>query len=422
VTQSRDSKHESNEPAQGLPPARGIFGRVRSLDTNVRSLGLVSFFADFSTEMIYPLIPLFITSVLGAPAAVLGLIEGIAEATANVTRYPLGQWSDFTGRRRVFASAGYGLAAVGKLVLAVALVWPVALVGRFVDRLGKGIRTAPRDALIAASTPPEQRGVAFGLHRTLDTLGAVVGPLIALLFVELSVSYRTIFAIAVAPGVISVAVIALFVREHRQTPHKAAFRLKLPASPAFRWLLASSLLFSAGNSSDAFILLKARAVFHSPDLKTVTAGVILLYVLYNATYATVSLPAGDLSDRVGQLPLVLSGYVVFAAVYAGFALAGSLTPLIVLFAAYGVYIAATEGTSKALISRVTPKAEHAASMGLYYTASGLASLAASVIGGALWSAIGPWATFTYGAACALLAAVVLAVAHGKAVEAIEGSP
>jgi MFS family permease len=403
-----------SEHTQGGPP-RSSWGRVRLLDRNVLSLGLVSFFADFSTEMIYPLFPLFITGVLGAPAAVLGLIEGIAEATASITRYPFGQWSDFTGRRRAFTSAGYGLAAVGKLVLAVAFVWPVALVGRFVDRLGKGMRTAPRDALIAASTRPEERGVAFGLHRTLDTLGAVIGPLIALLLIELHLSYRVIFAIAFVPGVVSIALIALFVREQRQEPQRAAFRPKLPPSPAFRWLLTSSLVFGVGNSSDAFILLKAKSVMHSPSAATVTAGVILLYVLYNVTYSAVSLPAGNLSDRIGQIPLVLSGYVVFAAVYAGFAAAGSWAPLVVLFAAYGVYIATTEGTSKALISRVTPQAEHASSMGLYYTASGAASLAASVIGGALWSAVGPWATFTYGAVCAVLAAIVLAVARGKAV-------
>jgi MFS family permease len=401
-----------SEHTQGGTP-RSSWGRVRLLDRNVRSLGLVSFFADFSTEMVYPLFPYFITGVLGAPAAVLGLIEGIAEATASITRYPFGQWSDFTGRRRAFTSAGYGLAAVGKLVLAVSFVWPVALVGRFVDRLGKGMRTAPRDALIAASTKPSERGVAFGLHRTLDTLGAVVGPLVAILLLELHLSYRAIFAIAFVPGVVSIAVIALFVREQRLAPQRAAFRPKLPASPAFRWLLASSLMFGVGNSSDAFILLKARAVGLGP------VAAVLLYVLYNVTYSAVSLPAGNLSDRIGQIPLVLSGYVVFAAVYAGFAAAGSWAPLVVLFAAYGVYIATTEGTSKALISRVTPKAEHASSMGLYYTASGAASLVASIIGGVLWSAVGPWATFTYGAVCAVLAAIVLAVARGKAVEAIE---
>ena len=383
--------------------------RLHSLDRNVRSLGLVSFFADFSSEIVYPLFPIFITSVLGAPAAVLGLIEGVAEATASITKYPFGQWSDYSGRRRVFAGAGYGLAGLGKLLIAVAFVWPVALLGRFVDRLGKGMRSAPRDALIAASTHDEERGIAFGLHRTLDTLGAVVGPLLALLLVELHVPVRWIFAIAVVPGILSVGVILWFVKERRQEPQRAAFRPRLPASPAFRWLLAGTLVFSLGNSSDMFILLKAKSVGLS------LAGVILLYVLYNVTYSAFSLPAGGLSDRVGQLPLVLAGYVVFACVYAGFAAAGSWQLLVALFALYGIYIAATEGTSKALISRAVPKAEHGSGLGLYYMASGVASFAASSLGGALWSAVGPWATFTFGATCALLAAAVLAVARLRGV-------
>jgi MFS family permease len=399
---------------------RSLIGRLRRLDPNVRSLGLVSFFADFSSEIVYPLFPIFITSVLGAPAAVLGLIEGIAEGTANITRYPFGQWSDYIGRRRVFASAGYGLAAAGKLLLAVAFVWPVALLGRFVDRLGKGMRTAPRDALIAAGTPPEQRGIAFGLHRSMDTLGAVVGPLIALLLIELHVPIRWVFAVAVVPGILSVGVIALFVREHTQPRGQTDFKPRLPASLAFRWLLASSLLFSLGNSSDMFILLKAKSVIHSPSATVITAGVILLYVLYNVTYSAVSLPAGNLSDRIGQVPLVLGGYVVFALVYAGFAAAGSWPWLAGLFAFYGVYIAATEGTSKALISRAIPKQEHGSGLGLYYTATGVASFAASTLGGVLWSAVGPWATFTYGAAFALLAAAVLGVAHRRGVEAAIG--
>ena len=392
-------------------PRQGLLARLRRLDPNVRSLGLVSFFADFSTELVYPLFPIFVTSVLGAPAAVLGLIEGIAEGTANITRYPFGQWSDYIGRRRVFASAGYGVAAVGKLLLAVAFVWPVALLGRFVDRLGKGMRTAPRDALIAASTPPEQRGIAFGLHRTMDTLGAVVGPLVALLLIELHVPIRWVFAIAVVPGILSVGVIALFVREHAQPRGQTDFHPRLPASGAFRWLLASSLLFSVGNSSDVFILLKARSVGLG------AAGVILLYILYNVTYSAFSLPAGNLSDRVGQVPLVFGGYVVFALVYGGFAAAGSWPWLAGLFAFYGIYIAATEGTSKALISRAIPRQEHGSGLGLYYTATGVASFAASSLGGVLWSAVGPWATFAYGAAFALLAAIVLGVAHGRGVEA-----
>jgi MFS family permease len=239
----------------------------------------------------------------------------------------------------------------------------------------------------------------------MDTMGAVLGPLVALLLIELDVPLRWVFAVAVIPGLLSVLVIALFVRERRQQPHQAAFRLSLPKAPAFRWLLLATLIFSVGNSSDMFILLRAQSVGLG------VAGVILLYVLYNLVYSGFSIPAGHLSDRVGQLPLVLGGFVVFALVYAGFAAAGSWPYLVGLFAFYGIYIAATEGTSKALISRAIPEKEHGSALGMYYTASGLASFAASSIGGVLWSAVGPWATFTYGAACALLAAAVLGLAR-----------
>ncbi|MFA4966055.1 MAG: MFS transporter [Thermoleophilia bacterium] len=391
-----------------------LSARLRSLDPNVRNLGLVSFFADLSSEIVYPLFPLFVTTVLGAPVAVLGLIEGVAEATASITKYPFGQAADYTGRHRPFVLGGYGLAAAGKLVIALAVGWPLALAGRFVDRFGKGMRTASRDDLIAAATGPEQQGLAFGLHRTMDTLGAVLGPLVALALVQAHVPLRWIFALAAIPGAASVLVILRLVKEHRAAPRRSAFRLSLPASPAFRWLLAGSLVFAVGNSSDMFILLRAQ------DAGMGTAAVILLYVLYNLTYSAASLPLGSLSDHVGQFPLVLSGYALFAAVYLGFAAAGSGWSLVALFAAYGLYIAATEGTSKALIGRAIPAGERASALGLYYTATGLASFAASTVGGALWSAVGPWATFVYGAAAALAAAALMALGHTSVRRALAG--
>jgi MFS family permease len=381
---------------------RSPFRRLRALDPNVRSLGLVSFVADLSSEIVYPIFPLFVTMVLGAPVAVLGLIEGIAEATASLTRYPFGRWSDRAGRRRAFVLAGYSSSAVGKLVLALSLVWPLAMVGRFVDRVGKGMRTAPRDALLAAGVRDEDRGIAFGLHRSMDTIGAVLGPLAALLMIHYGVSYRWIFAVAFVPGVLSVFVIWKWVRERAPAaPARARHSHRLPVSPAFRWMLAGSLLFAAGNSTNTFILLKAKAAGFS------VTGVILVYVLYNLTYAAGSLPLGHLSDRIGQFPVVTGGFVVFALVYAGFAGAKSMALIAVLFAVYGLYIAATEGTTKALISRTAPDHERASAIGFFDTTTGLASFAASAIGGGLWSAVGPWATFAYGAVCAALAAAIL---------------
>lgn len=393
-----------------LHPRRSL----RTLDPQIRDLGWVSLLADLSSEIVYPLFPIFVTTVLGAPVAVLGLIEGIAEATASITKYPFGQAADFTGRHRPYVLGGYALAAVGKLIIAVSLGWPMALAGRFVDRFGKGMRTASRDDLIAARTAPGQQGLAFGLHRTMDTLGAVLGPLVALALVEAHVSLRWIFAVAVIPAVLSVLVILWLVKEHRGEPRREAFRLSLPASPAFRWLLAGSVLFAVGNSSDMFILLKAK------DVGLGTAVVILLYVLYNVTYSAASLPLGGLSDRVGQFPVVLAGYALFAVVYLGFAAAGSAWTLAVLFAVYGLYIAATEGTSKALIGRAIPAGERASALGLYYTATGLASFAASTVGGVLWSAVGPWATFVYGAAAAVAAAALMLLVRGRVHRALAG--
>jgi MFS family permease len=376
-------------------------------------MGWVSFVADLSSEIVYPLFPLFVTGILGAPVAVLGFIEGLAEATATVLRYPFGRLSDRLGRRRPFVLAGYGLSALGKLLIAVAGTWGFALAGRVVDRVGKGIRTAPRDALIGSGTEPGRQGLAFGLHRTMDTMGAALGPLVALAFLELGVPFRWVLGLAVIPALLSVVVILLFVREHRLAPAPGGTRLRLPASPAYRWLLAGSLLFAAGNSSDMFLLLKAD------DVGLGTSGVILVYVLYNVVYASASLPLGGLSDRIGQLPLVMAGYLLFAAVYAGFALAGSWPMVAVLFALYGLYIAATEGTSKALISRATPLAERAGAIGLQATLTGLASLLASSLGGVLWSAAGPWATFAFGAACALAAAAVLATGRHPVARSLE---
>jgi MFS family permease len=390
-------------PVDLLPSRR----RLRQLDPQVRDLGWVSLFADLSSEIVYPLFPIFVTTVLGAPVALLGLIEGIAEATASITKYPFGQAADYTGRHRPFVLGGYGLAAAGKLILALSFVWPVALTGRFVDRFGKGMRTASRDDLIAVRTTPGQQGLAFGLHRSMDTLGAVLGPLVALALVEAHVPMRWIFAIAVIPALLSVLVILWLVKEHRAEPRRQAFRLSLPASPAFRWLLAGSLLFAAGNSSDMFILLKAK------DVGMTTAAVILLYVLYNVTYSAASLPLGGLSDRIGQYPVVLTGYALFAAVYLGFAAAGSGWTLAALFAVYGLYIAATEGTSKALVGRAIPEGRRASALGLYYTATGLAGFAASTVGGVLWSAVGPWATFAYGAAAAVAAAALMLLGRGR---------
>ena len=373
----------------------------------MRTLGLVSLLADLGSEIAYPLFPIFVTTVLGVPVALLGLIEGIAEATASIAKYPFGQAADYTGRRKPFVLGGYSLGALGKLIIAVSPGWGMALAGRFTDRFGKGMRTAPRDDLIAANTKPGQQGLAFGLHRTMDTMGAVLGPLVALALVEAHVSLRWIFAIAVIPGVLSVVAIVFLVKEHREQPQKRAFRLSLPRSTAFRLLLVGSLLFAVGNSSDTFILLKAK------DVGMSTAAVILLYVLYNLVYASGSTAARRAERPRRAVPCgdrwlrrVRGGVRRLRRRRVRLDARGALRGLRPLHRR-------DRGHHKALIGRAIPTGERASALGLYYTATGLAAFAASTVGGLLWTAFGAWATFAFVAAAALAAAALMLAGHGR---------
>lgn len=377
---------------------------LRGLSRNVVLLGVVSFFADVSSEMVYPVIPLFLTGTLNTPVVAVGLIEGVAESTASIFKLIGGVLSDRVRRRLPFAFAGYGLAAIAKPALAAATVWPMALAARFVDRSGKGIRNAPRDALIAASSKPESLGRAFGLHRAMDTAGAITGPLIAIgLLAILDENYRPIFLIAFIPGVLSVLAL-LGVREirHARTPSgRDSFLFLRGYDSRFLAFLAISLLFAAGNSSDAFLILRAD------NLGLGATAVVLAYVVYNVTYAGLSYPGGALSDRIGRRPILIAGFLVFALVYAGFAAVTDDWMIWPLFAVYGGYIALTEGVSRAYVADLVPDERRASAMGLYSASIGATLLVASLIGGALWDFVGPSATFVFGAATALAAALAL---------------
>jgi MFS family permease len=387
---------EPGEPG----PAPGLLGR---LGPNVWRLGLVSFFADVSSEMVYPLTPLLLTSVLGAPVAVVGLIEGAAEATASLLKTVSGRLSDRSGRRRPFVLAGYSLSALAKPLIALAAGWPLVLVARVADRFGKGLRTSARDALLADSVEPGCLGRAFGWHRAMDTLGAVVGPFLALLLMWLAAgNLRLPFLLAFIPGAIGAGLV-LAVTERRRPVARAVPSLSPRALPqGFRRYLLAWGAFSAANSSDVFLLLEAR------HLGSSTTHVVGLYALYNLVYAAASPVLGHLSDRLGRRRVMSWGLLVFAAVYVGFALAASPWQLWGLFAVYGLYTAATDGVGKALAVDLVPPAVRAGALGLLGTVTGLAGLAASVIAGALWSAVGPWAAFAYGAAGALAGALLLA--------------
>jgi MFS family permease len=380
---------------------------VPGVSRNVFVLGLVSFAADVSSEMLYPVLPVFLTITLGVPVSLVGVIEGVAEGTAGTSKVAAGWWSDRLPRRRPLVAGGYALSALGKLLLAVAFVWPQALLARFCDRLGKGTRTAPRDALIADSSVEGGRGRVFGFHRGLDTAGAVVGPLLGLgLVASLGEErLRLVFALAVLPALVSIALVWL-ARERARTVaprRKERLRIDFSGAPAAYWLfLGVSFLFAFGNSSDAFLLLRAR------DLGLGLTAVILAYVVYNIAYALLSFPAGIVADRLGPRPVLVGGFLVFGLVYLGFAAASGGGAVWPLFAAYGLTMALTEGVGRALISDLAPADRRGAFLGLYHTTIGLTAVVASVLAGVLWDQVAPAAPFALGAATGLAAAALLA--------------
>ena len=377
---------------------------VPGVSRNVFLLGLVSLCTDASTEMIYPLIPLFLTGVLGAPVAVVGVIEGLAEATASTFKGISGWVSDRVGRRRPLVIAGYGLAAVTKPLLALATGWPLVLTARVLDRFGKGLRGSPRDALIADSSEEALRGRAFGFHRSTDQAGAVIGPLLALpLLALLHQNFRALFVVAFIPAALGVAVLTAV----RETGKGAAAGARLPrfrlhdTDSAFRRFLAVMLLFTIGNSSDMFLILRAQ------QLGMGTRQIVLLFATFNAVYVLSAYPAGVVSDRVGRKRVLMAGLAVFALVYAGFGLARGTGSIWVLFAIYGLYQGLTDGTSRAFIVDLASAEHRATALGVFAMACGLATFPASVIAGVLWQRLGPAAPFFYGAATAALAAVAL---------------
>ncbi len=368
-------------------------------------LGVVSFLTDVSSEMVYPLVPLFLTSVLGAPLAAVGLIEGLAEGGASLFKTGGGWASDRLRMRRPLVFAGYALSAVAKPLLAAAYVWPVALLVRFGDRAGKGVRTAPRDALVAEVTPAQVRGRAFGFHRAADTLGAVVGPAVALgLLALFSDNFRLIFILAFIPAVAGVALVSL-VRERPPPPAAAGATTSTwrELGVGFYVFLGVSLVFALGNSSDVFLLLRAK------DVGLSNSEVVLSYMLFNLVYAVVAMPAGIASDRLGRRNVIGVGFAVFAAVYVGFGLAGGGAVIWPLFAVYGLHMALTEGVGRAFVADFVPGERRATALGLYQGAMGAMILLSSVIAGALWDIVDPAAPFFLGAATALLALVALVI-------------
>ena len=373
---------------------------------NVVWLGITSLFTDVSTEMLVPVLPLFVTLTLGASVTSLGVIEGAAESAASLLRLTSGWWSDRVGKRKPFLVVGYGLSTAAKGVFAFAATWPTVLGLRLADRLGKGLRNPPRDALIADSVPAGQRGRAFGLHRTLDTTGAAIGPLVA--FFMLSRwphDYRRIFAATVIPGVLSVLVLLFLVRSvarSAKAPH-ARDEGVTPLGVPFRRFVIADTLFQLGNSSLAFVLLRAKTGGLAEAL------VPLAYVLSNVVHAALALPIGALSDRLGRRRLLLASYVLYAAIYALLAWSGAPAVTVGALALYGLFNALNEGTGKALVADLVPADRRGTAFGIQNTAAGLALLPASALAGWLWDQRGPSTAFAVDAALALAAAVLFTV-------------
>jgi MFS family permease len=378
---------------------------------NIIILGLTSLFTDVASEMVYPLVPFFLTIKLGASPAILGLIEGIAESLASLLKVFSGYISDRLKNRKQLTIVGYASSAIGKLMLYVAAGWGMVLGGRVVDRLGKGIRTAPRDAIIADSSAEGKRGTAYGLHRAMDTAGATLGVLLAYVFFTSLAQgeYAPVFIWSLVPASIGV-VLLLFVREAKPKEGKEA---KLPS---FRWsvlprklqlFLIVALIFTLGNSSNTFLLLRAK------DLGFTPATAILLYLAYNVVYGLVSYPVGRLSDRIGRKTLLVAGYAFYGLVYLGFALVNLPSQawiLWALFGLYGLYIGFTEGVEKALVADLAPADLRATAIGLHATIVGIGLLPASLIAGQLWDRIAPSAAFYFGGGMGLLAAIGLMLA------------
>jgi MFS family permease len=370
---------------------------------NVFILGLVSFFNDVASEMVYPLVPIFLTSVLSAPVAIVGLIEGIAESTASLLKVVSGWFSDKWRKRKPFVIIGYSLSTISKILLGLAFSWPFVLVARFIDRFGKGIRTSARDALIAESSENLARGRAFGFHRALDTLGAVLGPLIALLAIHfLDNKFRLIFLLAFIPAFVGVLLLLLFVKEKKKDASSSpVFRFNWrDLDHSFKAFLLISLVFALGNSSDAFLILRAQNLGLSLTL------IVLVYVLFNLTYAIFSTPAGIISDKIGPKKVLLTGFLLFSAVYLSFGLVHSGFFLWLLFPVYGIYMALTDGVSKAYIANLVPQEKAGTAFGIYQTTIGFCTFFASFIAGLLWTYIGVSAPFIYGSIMAVISALL----------------
>jgi len=369
--------------------SKNFFG----LPKNVFVLGVVSLLMDVSSEMIYPLTPLFLSNVLHASKTSIGLIEGVAESTASILKVFSGWLSDRLGRRKSIILWGYAISVFSRPILATASSWVGVLTYRFTDRVGKGVRTAPRDAVIADSTSKPILGRAFGFHRAMDTVGAAIGPFIAFLILgSFSGSFRLAFWFSMAPGILALLAIVLFVKDIRSAPvlETPSLRLRFADRNFFRFLLVATV-FTLGKTSDVFLILRAQEL----GISVVT--IPLLYLTFNISAALLSTPAGMAADRVGRKRMILFSYLLFSFIFIGFARATSPVHAWSLFIMYGIFMAVNDGVQRAYVGTVIKSEITGTGYGVYHTVVGIAALPASLIGGALWQKFGSQALFYYGA-------------------------
>ena len=374
---------------------------------NVIILGLVSFFSDISAEMVYPIIPLYLTAAFGATPVLIGFIEGIAESLASLLKVFSGYITDKWGRKKPIAFVGYAAGLVYKVALIFAGSWGGVLGARVIDRVGKGIRTAPRDVMVCESADENHMGKAFGIHKALDMAGSAIGIFISFLLLKNAgenMAYKELFAISIIPAILGLLMFFFIKEKHARcavTNREPFWQNMKKLDGQLKLYLIVAFLFTLGNSSNAFLLLRAKSVGFDDT------SVILLYFIFNLTASILSMPLGRLSDRIGRKKLLVTGYIVFSAVYLGFAFASSQTVIIAAFVLYGIYTAMITGVERAFIAEISPKELKGTMLGMHSTIVGVALLPASVIAGLLWDGFGAPAPFVFGSGMSLVAALIL---------------
>lgn len=376
--------------------------------SNIVLLGLVSLFVDMSTEMVYPLVPLFLTATLGASPAIVGVIEGIAESIASLLKVFSGYIGDVYHNKKRLAFAGYSASIIYKIVLLLAASWPGVLVARVIDRTGKGIRTAPRDALVAQSSDDKALGGSFGLHKMLDMAGSSFGALLAYVFVATNFGFHKAFLFSIIPAVIGILIISAVKEDKSSVTTCEKLSLKgLKLNGKLKAYLTVIFIFCLGNSSNAFLLLKAQEQGFS------SSQVILLYLIFNVVTSALAIPAGKLSDKFGRSKVLVPGYLIYGLVYLGFAFFSAKPAILILFIAYGAYTAFISGAERAFIAENAPSGLKGTVLGLYGMLQGISLLLSSIIAGLLWDHINSNAPFLFGGVVGIISALLIAIILDK---------